>query len=232
MPDGSFLQCEQQGSSFMLLIRGKLDTIADTMEQLGWLASALRPSPISDGIVACIPSLTAVQVVNSSGIGDDAIYSASCEMVFSFTIPYPSETPVEGFCWSNLFRNPVLVAGYPILHRIIPDTGLDIRLEFISQLIESGQIFQLDEMVILKGFCSLLVASKVANEAIIWHLLSNKTGDRISFCDSRLDGQDFARDLSRRDLESRRYVVGWCSAVKEYSGNVLRITPRCPSYED
>lgn len=221
---GHYLRCEQQGSSFTMLIKGKLDFVLETAEQLGWLASALRPSPHTDAVADCYPSITDLRVSKGKEKqSSDYLLSASCSMDFKFELAPDSkapEDPKQGFCWSNMFRNPVLVSGYPIPQRSNPETGLEISLGFMSLLIDSPEVFQVAETRILKGFCSLLVAVEVTGDLVMWHLLFNSSGERISCFDSRLEGMDMSRaaDLSLQDLESRRHVVGWCGDVKEYSG--------------
>jgi hypothetical protein len=153
----------------------------------------------------------------------DAIPSASFHIHFQqeeSTALNDTESLSTGFCWSNLFRNPTIVSGYPILHRTKSNTGLDISVACMAKLMDADQIFQLAGRIILKGFCSMLVATEVAKDVVMWHLLYNDSGERISFCDERLDVFDVskARDVSLGALESRRHIVGWCGSIQEYTG--------------
>jgi hypothetical protein len=153
----------------------------------------------------------------------DYIMTASCQMKFDFEQSLDEQKPDQsypGFCWFKLFRNPVMVGGYPIPRRLETDTGLEISLGFISLLLASSEVFKVEENVILKGFSSLLIAVEATKDLVMWHLLINSSGERISFCDARIEtmSKGSTADLSLRDLESRRHIVGWCNDVKEYSG--------------
>ena len=172
-------------------------------EQLGWLGSALRSSP-SGGVVACSPQLSDLNIRTQQAHKADAAIVSSCQIGFSM-MDNRMNSLSPGFCWANLFRNPVLVTGYPIPRRADPETGLECSLGVMTELVQSWQFVSLGERIILKGFCSLLVAAAVVADAVIWHFLFNSDGQRISYCDDRLkilnygtsrDGFERARDRS------------------------------------
>lgn len=205
-------------------MRGNLDFVLETVEQLAWLASALRPSPVGEGVMACHPTLTRVGVSKDKE-KQTARYgmAISCQMVFEFARQPDENDAAEtsaGFCWFGLFRNPILVTGYLTPRRIKACTGLEIPLSFLSLLVDSTAIFKVDDNIMLKGFSSLLVVVKATSDLVMWHLLFNPTGERMSFFDARAESieKTDTRALSLKDLESRRHCVGWCRHVKEYSG--------------
>lgn len=210
-------------------MRGNLDFVLETTEQLAWLASALRPSPASEGVMTCYPSLTNLEVSKDKPTQlVDFEMIISSQMTFDFKEHPQDQEPAQssaGFCWSGLFRNPVLVSGCLISLRADVHTGLEMPLSFMSLLVNSAAVFKYNENIILKGFCSLLVAVKATNDLVIWHLIFNSTGERISFFDIRLESVERVdtEDLSLRDLESRRHVIGWCRDVTEYSGKQKRL---------
>lgn len=56
---------------------------------------------------------------------------------------------------------------------------------------------------------------------IVWHVLHQNGSDgRISYADPRLDQIDFqcAQELSLRELQNKRHLVGWCGSVSEICG--------------
>ena len=61
----------------------------------------------------------------------------------------------------------------------------------------------------------MLVPTKCSGDLLIWHLLYNKDGNRISYLENTVAPTD---DISVFDLEKARHVVGWCSDVKYYAG--------------
>jgi hypothetical protein len=203
---------------------GSLDFVIETTEQVVWLASALRPSPFPQGVAACCPSIADVHAINGKETQrSDSVINGFCNIEFAFEHAPDRgepETTNKGFCWSNLFRNPVLVTGYPIAKREALETGLEISLGFMALLVDSDTVFIIGDTMLLKGFCSLLVAIKAAKDLVLWHLLFNSSGVRISFSDERIRdmGKISMTSMSLGDLESRRHVVGWCGDVKEYSG--------------
>lgn len=163
---------------------------------------------------------------------------ASCELKFDFEKPPVNQprngkSPVQasppGLCWFNMFRNPVLVDGFPIPRRARTRTGLEIPLAYMSLLLDSDSIFRCGESsMIIKGFCCLLIAVEAAKDVVIWHLLFNPSGDRISFFDTRLDSirDVLPQDLALKGLDAKRHVVGWCGDVTEYTGKPYIPSPQ------
>jgi hypothetical protein len=128
-----------------------------------------------------------------------------------------------------MLHNPVMVSGYPIRFRERSKTGLELRLETMAELVQSRQFVSLDGNILLKGFCSLLAVTEVVADVVMWHLLFNADGDRISYCDERLREIDIEtpKSLKLSDLETRRHVVGWCSTVRDYTGERLSQLMTC-----
>lgn len=178
----------------------------------------------------CIPTIINLQLDKGKGKETEPSsynQSASCELQFHFEQLVnerdAESLPPTGFCWSGLFRNPVLVAGYPIPHRDKAGTGLEVSLSFISLLMQSKEVFRLNDSIVIKGFCCLLVAVEAAKDVILWHLLHNPSGDRISFYDPRLESTSkvVPHDLTLKDMGTRRHIVGWCDDVMEYTGKLI-----------
>jgi hypothetical protein len=57
----------------------------------------------------------------------------------------------------------------------------------------------------------MLVPTKRAGDMIIWHVLFNENGDRISYSDKRVRefADNFERNLKTSDVENARHIVGW-----------------------
>ncbi|KAH7136252.1 hypothetical protein EDB81DRAFT_77443 [Dactylonectria macrodidyma] len=221
LPKGSFLRASKDLTSICIVAKGQVDFLSDVGEQLGWLGSALRPSPLDEGIITCLPHLSFFHTQQQSDEAPNSNVLSSCRIDFSMKPVIAGSSNSAGFCWANLFRNPVLVTGYPTAHRADPNTGVELSLSAMVELVRSRQFVSLDGHIFLKSFCSLLVAAAVAVDVVLWHFLFNSTGDRISYCDPRLN--DFSNEtcqgLTLRDIETRRHVVGWCCDVKEFSGS-------------
>lgn len=224
LPNGSFLKATQSLASCFIVAKGQVDFLSDVGEQLGWLGSALRSSSLSQGVATCIPRLSSIHIRQGNTTSKSAIF-ASCRMSFFTKGVVEVNSVSRGFCWASLFRNPVLVAGYPIAHRADPETGIEISPSAMAELVQSRQFVSLGGKIILKGFCSLLVATSVAVDVVLWHFIFDPTGNRISYYDSRLEDLEYETldGLALRDLEARRHVLGWCCDVKEYSGKLAKL---------
>jgi hypothetical protein len=216
---GSSLRYIQYSSSCVVVAIGQVHFVSEVAEQLGWLGSALRSSPISEGIVACSPRLSRLRILTEDTENDGAI-TASCRIEFPLRVDASMNPQSQGFCWANLFRNPVLVTGYPIPRRAESKTGLEISLAMMAELVQSQSLVKIAERTILKGFCSLAVVTGVVRDAIIWHFLFNSSGERISYSDHRLEDIDYgkAQALTLRGVGSGRHIIGWCGDIKDYLG--------------
>jgi hypothetical protein len=167
-----------------------------------------------------------VDIHGQSGRKGNITTQATCRIAFFMGKINDSNHLLSGFCWANMFRNPMIVGGYPIRHRHQGDTGLEIPLEVMAELVQSNQVFNIDGNIMLKGFCSLLIVTAIDADAVIWHFLFSADGERISYCDTRLGGPEAMRiatpkGLELKDLETRQHVVGWCSHVREFTGRHL-----------
>lgn len=66
-------------------MRGPIDFILETVEQLTWLASALRPSPISEGVASCTPSVIKWRTGGGKEVESTSNnLTGSCEIYFHF----------------------------------------------------------------------------------------------------------------------------------------------------
>ena len=222
LSDGYHLSYEKVGLFSAVEATGPIDFVSEIAEQLGWLASTLRTSPVPNGIVTCTPKIANLQMNNYGRLTPGLAIVASCRMDFPMTrISQDTISGSPGSCWVNLFRNPILVTGYPIRRRSATDTGIDMSLHIMAELLQSRQVTLIDDRVIIKGFCSLLVSTAISADMVLWHLLFEPSGERISYCDPKLDKVGYeksSQDFTLRDLVSRRHIVGWCSNIREFSG--------------
>ncbi len=128
------------------------------------------------------------------------------------------ETPPKrpnGQCWHDIFRNPVVVKGYPILRRANSNTGLEANLNVLAGLTRTQRVDRFKERFFLKGFSSMLIPTMQNGDTLCWHLVSNKDGSRISYLDNNVTDEVFNIHPS---LESLRHVLGWCSEAQFYGG--------------
>lgn len=192
----------------MVEVRGVAVSIAETGEQLGWLGAALRSSSRQIGLVYCKPTITNI-------IQKRPDIDVAYEMSFT-EIPQPRST-TNGQCWHDIFRNPVVVRGYPIPKRTQSRTGLDISLNIMAGLAQTQRVDRFDSRVYIKGFSTMLVPTRLEGNFLYWHLVYNKEGSRISYLDGVLEQE---QRIVHMDLKDFRHVLGWCSEARFYAGKI------------
>lgn len=211
----------------MVKASGISETLAEIGEQFAWLGAALRTSPSSSGVAFCTPSLHVSTPSATEKYFDIRLSqtpcNAFCDIRFRLHTGEPPTERPRGQCWHGLFNHPVVVDGFPIPHRSEANTGLEIPLNMMAKLTQTWRINIFAEKVVIKGFSTMLIPVKQNHDILIWHLLYNKDGSRISYLAS---SQSPEGCLSNDDIGAFRHVVGWCSDVQYYAGEVnLRYHP-------
>ncbi|GAB1206267.1 hypothetical protein APSETT445_004952 [Aspergillus pseudonomiae] len=223
LPDGTTvqvfaeaLQCDSGTyPAVWVAICGTGDSIAEVGEQFAWLGCALRSSPVESGIACCRPFIKQLE----RGLFTDLpMWNASHIFEIDFSLHHDEQdvtNMTNGCCWYGLFRNPVIVEGYPIPRRPEPNTGLEIPLQILSGLTRTRRVNVFGGRTVLKGFSVMLVPTAYCEGIVFWHLQQSDVGERLSYHSS----DEFpALDLYSSDLERARHLVGWCPAMKLYAG--------------
>ncbi|KAJ3545042.1 hypothetical protein NM208_g2710 [Fusarium decemcellulare] len=210
-----------RNSKFLAEAYGNAGTIAEIGQQLAWLGAALRTSPEHSGLVYCTPTISILPNSSPSSQSEFQLHSTGIAFKIGFTtekIPVPQST--TGQCWHAIFRNPVIVRGYPIPQRAERNIGLEIPLNIMARLAQAAEIHQFRDKVCMKGFSTMLVPIRRTRDILCWHLIYDKDGRRISYLDNDLDQE---RDIARLDiLEHSRHVLGWCSKAKLFVGSSVK----------
>ncbi|KAK2592180.1 hypothetical protein QQS21_010122 [Conoideocrella luteorostrata] len=225
LPDGTELIAWIDASNFMVEVLGKGDSIAQVGEQLAWLAAALRSSPTDEpGVASCTPFIDDIHQCNdSSGSPTTLVWPAMlCKIDFTVQTKAPDFEPSNGQCWHNVFRNPVVVEGYPIPRRSEPNTGLEISLNIMAGLVGTKRVNTFNGYIFIKGFSAMLVPTRNTGDLLIWHLLYKKDGNHISYLDNTVA---HAQNLIEFELEEARHIIGWCSEVKYCAGAADAVYP-------
>ncbi|KAI1132592.1 hypothetical protein F5Y10DRAFT_197377 [Nemania abortiva] len=223
LSDGTELWAWTDRSRFFVEVSGVGASIAEVGEQLAWLGAALQASPLENGLIYATPTVIDICTNNmtpqtNSMSPPRAVY----EIGFIIEeIVHPQFT--NGQCWHDVFRNPVIVKGYPIPRRDSPDnSGLEVRLNILAGLARTQRIDCFKEKVILKGFSTMLIPTKMSKDIICWHLIYSKDGSRISYLDDTVAHE--AR-IKHSDLENVRHVLGWCPEAQFYGGSAQATCP-------
>ncbi|OXV11398.1 hypothetical protein Egran_00836 [Elaphomyces granulatus] len=85
----------------------------------------------------------------------------------------------------------------------------------MAGLARTQRINTFNGKLFIKGFSTMLVLTRYSGDLLIWHLLYNENGSRISYLDNTVASTDNANDIG---LETTRHIVGWCSEAKYYAG--------------
>jgi hypothetical protein len=196
---------------FSLEAAGIVESIVEVGEVFAFITAALR-SAQGDSIASLTPFINGGAKIN--------------EQKFKLTVRLQnSDGPLRstGQCWQDLFRNPVVIIGFPVRRRR-PDQepGLEISLATLAALVGTRRIAVFCGKFFLQGFCTMLVPTKYAGDTVHWHVLFNENGSRISFTDSRIrkivKDFDLSKHLTLSGVEAARHIVGWCEQVRNYAG--------------
>ncbi|RYP58420.1 hypothetical protein DL769_008959 [Monosporascus sp. CRB-8-3] len=216
LPDNTNLAAWVDGSKFVVEVFGTRDSVAEIGEQLAWLGAALC-SPLHEfGVAYSTPFISCIHV-NKAPHPMPRMQSWAgflCKIDFAVKGKEPF-LPSNGQCWHNMFRNPVVVTGYPILRRSEPDTGLEIPLNIMVGLTRTQRANTFNGKLFIKGFSTMLIPTKRNGDLLVWHLLYNQDGNRISYLENT---GPHAENVSIFDLETARHILGWCSEVKFFAG--------------
>jgi len=191
---------------------GTAYSVAEIGELLGWLAAALRSSSAEPEMVSCIPAIRRFEPRNH------APRVFECDMDLAMETISRSDKPQNGHCWHDIFSGPVLVRGYPIPRRetLAAGSGLEIPLDMLMALVDASCIAEFDNRTFIKGYSALLIPTKQVEDVIIWHLLFNEDGSRISYTDSRIADVEPVNPVG---IKAARHILGWCSKVRNHTGS-------------
>lgn len=118
-----------------------------------------------------------------------------------------------------MFRNPLLVKGFPILRRPQPqlDTGLEMPLTMMSALANTRRIDEFNGEIFIKGFSTMLIPTDYSEGLIIWHWQYRTDGGHISYFDTCVPHVS----VKASEIEQSRNIVGWCSQADLFAGKTF-----------
>jgi hypothetical protein len=219
-PDNTKLVAWISKTDFIIEATGTAYSVAEIGEQFAWIGAALRSSPADSGVVYCKPRLEEIHTESSGSLTNIAVKAhigVSIDFNFDSDVENDEEQPdkIQCQCWHDMFQNPVVVLGFPILRRPEPDTGLEISLNMMAGLIGTQRAHMFNGKLFIKGFASMLVPTQFSHGVILWHFLQQKGGSRISYT---VDRGVHVNNVNISDLVDTRHIVGWSSRVKNYVG--------------
>ncbi|KAB8259361.1 hypothetical protein BDV32DRAFT_150476 [Aspergillus pseudonomiae] len=214
LPDGTKLIACLQGSEVRLEVTGISECIAEIGEQLAWLGAALRSSPYETGVAVCNAFASEFGMEELEDSTSPSFSRFFFHISFNLEFVDEAEISSSGQCWHQLFGNPVIVSGYPILRRPMSNLGIEISLDTMARLVKTQHINTFNRKFYIKGFCVMLVPTHSYDDIIVWHLLHKRNGERISYNET-ISGH---ADISLSALEKSRHILGWCPKVRYLAG--------------
>jgi hypothetical protein len=190
-----------------LLITGSEDFIVAIAQQIAWLASACRVSPVGLGYSYVIFREAASRL-------DLPLRTFHVSSELS---PLTPEDP--GSCWNEVVGNSTIVTGFPIPERHNNEKGLELQLEVMAGLGAVSLATRFDDGYLLKGRFIAFVPVERNGNSVQWHVVKNggttiRYEDIASLCHVRLR----ADVLDQGGLLSSRAFLGWCSDSTNHLG--------------
>lgn len=217
LSDGTTLRASVKDGRFTLKAYGHPDSVVEIGEQLMWISCALRSSDFIE-MGTCEPSFGEVLITDRS----PSCVSMRIELAAT---PKPAKLAESecGACWQGLFRNPLVVEGYPIAPRCSSSRlGLQLSLSTLMALVMDSRLVSYMGKLFIKTFSTLVVAVKLVDNVILWHAVSNKDGSYIYYHDKRVGMHHVevtSSLLQDVDIVELKHVVGWTSTAENLAGS-------------
>jgi hypothetical protein len=196
-----------------LVVTGDPYFLSDIAEQIAWLAATLRLPSHNHVLTTSVPRLNQLPVRDNI---------STWQFFFDEEASSKLYLDTNGWCWTKLVANPILVGGFPIpCRRTTSHSGLETSLDIMTDVVRTDQVFWIGDRIIMKGFNALLIATAFDSSAIMWHaLISSTAEERISYFDHRLTGRLWQNEglSTLRQLEDTRHIIGWCSPATDFCG--------------
>lgn len=207
---------EREHPQFLVEAIGTSSALQEVGEQLAWISATLRTSPV-DSVTFCSPNIA--RFCPQTTFVPGVVQRYDCDIEHTFRSVEGNVIPIDGECWYNLFRNPVVVEGFPIPLRPERDTGLEIPLSIMAALADTKRVDEFNGKLFIKGFAAMLYPTKRSEEdVLIWHLRYKDDGRHISYFEA---GEPHV-DVPISIIEKTRHIVGWCSEAKLLAGKITQ----------
>jgi hypothetical protein len=228
--DGTELGVDLSSPKAVILAFGGKAALSELGEQLAWLGAALRDSPESFGVWLATPTIAASVTSRDVVLRNQPSIQVQLKFTVSSLAGHSPSKSDDGTCWHALFRNPVIVNGFPILVRPKNQKGLEAPLDIMSTLAEAYNATHYDATLVLKGLCTAFIPTDRTDHSITWHFLYNEDGTWLPYYSSRERCPGWMStdkvNLGLLDTGKTRNFVGWASNITRHLGTFPYIP--CP----
>ena len=208
-------------SSVYVEVCGSRSSIMEIGEQLAWFGGTMRSSPFAGvALSSAYVDTHDLTQEEQDGLNHAGFQEDSTVLNIKFALhegTADSKRYNEGRCWHNLFRNPVVVQGFPIFQRHSLSPGLEIPLNLMAALVGTARAHAFDDTMIIKGFSSMLVPTKRSENLTIWHVVFHADSTHVSYTER---GSSSLRSTNFEELQTSRHIIGWCANVKGCTGRL------------
>ncbi|KAF2652617.1 hypothetical protein K491DRAFT_695417 [Lophiostoma macrostomum CBS 122681] len=231
-PDGTAVKVELQGGTTTILsVHGTKYGIAEIIEQILWVSTALRHSGNEPGVSLNFaklegnfsPSPEALAVTRVSMPSALHVGTAYCRVAYRSIPVRETEEPSPGQCWHKMFRRCSIVAGYPIRSRPLDMGGLDIPFDMMAGLVRAERVVPFCGNLVVKGLSTLLFLTRHEESCMYWHLIYNEDGSYISYADQRVhlprEAESHLAMVHPEEVNNARHFVGWTDKITDITGN-------------
>ncbi|QIW98450.1 hypothetical protein AMS68_003968 [Peltaster fructicola] len=193
-----------------ITIRAPAFLVVEVGEQLAWLGSSCREASHPDTQSCCSPKIS---------VSRPAFVTGHCEVQIRFPESAQTlDTDQDAQCWRSLFRNVCIGDGFPISLRREGERGLEIPFRMMAQLGGADRIADYAGQRLLKGFETLFVPVCKTATSIVWHLLTEVQGKRVSL-NAFIDRQVLAEpSVDLACIWRARHFLGWVSKATQHAG--------------
>lgn len=220
---GSSLELRIEDRKVVGEIHGTKAFVSEISEQLAWLGAALQDNPkSSESLCYSEPIVqTSKPASEARNFPHNVTYSFWVRYLFK---DFDLDTKhTYGQCWHGLFRNAVVVPGYPIPERSEDDRpapGLEITLPMMAGLTRAQFLNSFHKTPMIKGFSTLLYPTRQKYASTTWHLIYNVDAKYMSFARG-LSCFAPSFDLLQLVQPGHRHFLGWCRDARLFAGESL-----------
>ncbi|KAK3115182.1 hypothetical protein LTR53_005731 [Teratosphaeriaceae sp. CCFEE 6253] len=229
-PHLSTIKMRIEDCKLQACVSGLPIAVIEAIEVLVWIGAACRASSDSHNPMYCStvldwtsPSLASVTYIasplpSSNGLRVNPVARRSDHTSGSSTLSPPTlPTPESTECWTQLVRNPLIAKGYPIARRDHSEKGLEIDIGLMATLAKATRATVYEGTLVLRGFCTALVAVAEFSGSIIWHYLAGRHNKPLSYAEARKYCSSGAT-IGLAAFRGSRHFMGWTNSASILTG--------------
>ncbi|KAK2607654.1 hypothetical protein N8I77_006317 [Diaporthe amygdali] len=205
-------------------VTGAVSSVAEIGQIIAWINAALSLSDLQTGIRVSCPVLEP-EPKSGKSIRPGTNIVADCKIYSTLGVEGHADIGTRNFasanCWSDILGNTIYVRGYPTARRAEHHTGMEVSLGTMIALANSRRLSRFKGFFSIKGFCSIILPTRLQGNFIYWHLVTNLDGKYISYTNDKVRRlwREYPPGLSTENLQTSRHILGWCDNIQNLAGS-------------